>query len=372
MSKTKLLEDAYLDDVFQKKLQMIRLEIESDLRKFITEINNEKKVGIKIFENLESRVKSRESFLEKIKRKDYINEWELTSDKEEIQKFIESHLPDLIGYRINCFFYKDEKVIFDELKKYYESNKFDSEYYMNFNENRKQENGHPIFKLSGQYKKVNFEIQIKCSVHNVWGEVDHNRIYKGEHYDPKLSSKKQITEEVFNILRASDKQLETIFEEKYSEEDLIKSLFYQYTYNTIISAENTPILAKHYRRFFDIFKDKNNTEQIKKYLSIKLINGKYEKSKLDFNRPTRMTYEEFFTIFIEFEIQVVFSIASLLYEWSDINEFVEYLINRVEVRSSDDLEDEWGADYDDSTDQSVSFRENLINMYDYFSLKKEQ
>ncbi|MBU5250387.1 hypothetical protein KQI46_00245 [Lysinibacillus capsici] len=109
--------------------------IEKDLIEFIKDVKQEK---IKIFENLESRVKSVESFCEKIKRKNYINTWEVPEDKNLIGEFIAKNLPDLIGFRINCFFYDDEELIYKKLKNYYVDGKFGKEYYLNFGENTQQ------------------------------------------------------------------------------------------------------------------------------------------------------------------------------------------------------------------------------------------
>lgn len=373
MDINQFLEEAYSDPCFQTKIQKTRLEIEQDLRKFIKNLNEQKAIGLKIFENLESRVKSKTSFCEKIKRKDYINLWKVPTDKSMAQDYIAKNLPDLIGFRINCFFYKDEEIIFNEMKKYYEDNNFGSDYSIDFHENREQENGHIIYKVSGCYKEINFEIQVKCSVHNIWGEVEHSRIYKSEHYDPKIESKKKITEEVFSILKSSDRQLMTIFEEKYSVDDLIKSLFYQYTYNEVFLNENISILSKHYQNFFGIFKDTEHMERIKKYVSAYLIGESYSKPKLDFNRANSMSSEEFLDIYIEFEIKIVYRIASLLYDWSDLYEFVYYLINRVEKLSIDPLEEIYDVDYGDPEEQQskINLKENIIIMYNDFFRPKE-
>lgn len=372
MDNEKLLEEAYSDNCFQARIQETRIEIEQDLSEFIKKLNEKKKIGLRIFENLESRVKSKESFYEKIKRKDYINSWVIPKDKVKIQDYIAKNLPDLIGFRINCFFYKDEETIFNELKDYYGEKHFGSDYSINFDENRKQENGHEIYKVTGCYKETNFEIQIKCSVHNIWGEVEHSRIYKSEHYDPKIESKKKITEEVFSILKSSDKQLMTIFEEKYTKEDLIKSLFYQYTYEKISSIENISVLSRHYQHFFDIFKDVEHMEQIKKYVSAALVEDNYSKVELKFNNPECMSSDEFLNIYIEFEVRIVFKIASLLYTWSDLNEFVNYLINRVENLAKDSLDDEYDGNFGDPEEQkdNTDLKNNITTMYnDFFKLK---
>lgn len=373
MDAYQLLKDAYSDEDFEKELQSKRLIIESELSEFIKSVNNRKKVKLKIFENLESRVKSVDSFCEKIKRKNYIDTWEILEDKTQNQGYIADNLPDLIGFRINCFFYEDEKIIYDELKKYYDDGKFGDEYYLNFSENTKQANGHTIYKVSGKYEKVNFEIQIKCSVHNIWGEVEHSRIYKSEHYDPKVKSKKIITEEVFKILKSSDQQLKTIFEEKYSKDDLIKSLFYQYSHESIVESENVTILSNHYKHFFDIFNERNHMRVINKFVSDKLIEVEYIKEKLTTEKPTVMTSSEFRSRYIPFEIEVIHKITSLLYKDLEFDDFIDYLIKIKE--DSAKIDDEFSIPGDDFNPEKEKedIREAIFVMYDkYFELREER
>ena len=374
MEKYDLLKQAYSDENFGKLVQEKRLIIETELSKFIKSVNDRNKVGLKIFENLESRVKGVESFCEKINRKNYIHEWDIPKEKLEIQNYIARNLPDLIGFRINCFFYEDEKTIYDELKEYYERKKFEEEFYLNFNENKKQANNHLIYKVTGNYENMNFEIQIKCSVHNIWGEVEHSRVYKSEHYDPKVNSKKIITEEVFKILKSSDQQLMTIFEENYTIDDLVKSLFYQYTYKSITESVNTKILSNHYQHFFDIFKDPQHTVNIKKFVSHKLVEKNYSKEQLAIEEPSYMTNDEFVKRYIPFEINVLYGIASLIYDNLDKVNFIDYLIKLVENSAID--EDEFSVPEDEFGPEKKEKREDMqraiIAVYDkFFNLREE-
>ena len=205
--REKLLLEAFDDKAFIKEVKNIRLELEEELMRFILFLKENLTSEQKIFENIESRIKSIQSFREKIYRKDYIKNWNVSDDIRENQKLIVENLPDFIGFRITCFFWQDEEKIYNLLKLYYEQKNL-NDIVLNFDENRKQKNGHTINKLSGKYKqKYCFEIQIKSVMHNMWGEVEHKTIYKNRNYDATISNKKLITEEIFNILQASDKQL---------------------------------------------------------------------------------------------------------------------------------------------------------------------
>ncbi|WP_319470084.1 hypothetical protein [uncultured Trichococcus sp.] len=327
-NKQEILIRAFSEQSFYNKIQDRRLEIESNLRIFINDINKNDSVAIKIFENLESRLKGRESFAEKVLRKDYVNLWGISGNEEigDIQNLIATNLPDLIGFRINCFFYKDEEYIYNELKKYYEESKFASELNLNFNENKKQDNGHTIYKVSGNFENTCFEIQIKCSIHNIWGEVEHKKIYKSNHYDPKIESKKIINEEIFNILNSSDKQLQTILEEYYSEQELINSLFYKMTSQEVSSKFKTTVLAKHYTNFFEIFNRKNDLAAISKFVGMRLVSGNYNKQDLFFEDVKYMDVESFENRYIPYYILIVYFIAQNIYDIPDNKEFIKFLL----------------------------------------------
>ena len=118
---------------------------------------------------LQSRIKGVDSFREKIYRKDYVRSWTVYDDVEHNKTTIKKNLPDLIGFRITCFFWSDEKSIYDELCAC-AKNGFFKKFTINTNENCKQKNNKPIYKVSGLYDdSVCFELQIKSIMHNIWG-----------------------------------------------------------------------------------------------------------------------------------------------------------------------------------------------------------
>jgi len=162
------------------------------------------------------RLKSENSLKEKIVRKSLHERF--NSEKELIDK-----LDDIIGIRIVCLLHDDEKLIFDNLKS-------------NFTENEKyyikeigksqiklekitlpavQKNNHSIYKVSGSYiniekKEYKFELQIKSSVHMLWGEIEHMLFYKNYEYHIGKNFYTVIMDSIYNSLLEIDKQLSEI------------------------------------------------------------------------------------------------------------------------------------------------------------------
>lgn len=372
MDNFKKLEEAYSNDEFNLKIQKKMLCLEKEISKFIEVIRSNP--NIHVSKNLEYRIKSRISFLEKVKRKSYDETWEIPNDTEEIEKVICKNLPDLIGFRIKCMFFEDELNIYNAIKKYYNDQKFSELITLNFNENTKQKNGHKIYKVSGNLEDFNFEIQIKCSLHDVWGEVEHKQIYKGMQYDPQIKEKKIITEAIFSVLESSDLQLKAIFEHKTSLQESINSLFFQYTFEQISNEANSVFLANHYLSFFEIFKEKEYQKHIQIFLSKKLNGDKYQRIKLSIQETTSVSVEEFINRYAKFDLEVVNGIASVLYDGLNFKDFIKFLICKVEnISINNDKDDEalnisFNDDEDDNTNDTSSEKEamknNIFSIYD--------
>ena len=347
---------AFQDSDFERKLKEVRFEIEKELKTFITYLKSKLDEGQKVYENIESRVKSNQSFREKIYRKDYIKIWEISDNKKDNQELITMHLPDLLGFRINCFFWQDEEVIYEKLREYYGQNKF-SNITLNFSENTKQENGHTIYKLSGKYnKQYSFEIQIKSIMHNIWGEVEHKTIYKNRDYDADILNKKAITEEVFNILRASDKQLVSLFKKQSDERQLTYALFYEKTKHIISKKTGTDILARHYNGYFGVFSDSENFKHIKRYVAYSLLEDKFDKQMVSietFDERVKELDALITTEFLEYNLRCLYYIYELIYEVSDFECFTlllsAYLLEEY-IRNEDVEIDAFGEDEDDEMD----------------------
>lgn len=341
-NKEKILIEAFSDLEFTKEIKSIRLEIEEELVKFVNFLKMNLEPEQKIFENIETRIKGIQSFREKLYRKDYIKDWKVSDDIKENQRLIAQTLPDLIGFRITCFFWQDEEKIYNILKEYYEHNNFQN-IELNFNENRKQENGHKINKLSGKYKsQYCFEIQIKSIMHNMWGEVEHKTIYKNRNYDANISSKKAITEEIFNILQASDKQLLCIFKEQYEEKQLLQALFYERTKTFVNEKCKTDILAKHYSSYFNLFSNNEDFEVIKQYIAYSLLKKDFLRKEVSFNNLNPVVYElrdRIQSEFRKFNIKCLFYISEIVLKIDEYDSFLIYLSKYLIEQSGYDLED---------------------------------
>lgn len=360
---------AFKDPGFEEKLTTIRLAVEAELKSFITYLKLKLDEGQKVYENIESRVKSEQSFREKIYRKDYIKEWDISDNITDNQKLIAMHLPDLLGFRINCFFWQDEEVIYEKLREYYEQNNF-TNIVLDFSENTTQLNGHKIYKLSGIYdQQYNFEIQIKSIMHNIWGEVEHKAIYKNRDYDADILNKKAITEEVFNILRASDKQLVSLFKKQNDERQLTYALFYEKTKKVIFEKTGTDILARHYNGYFEVFSDSENFKHIKRYVAHALLENEFVRQTVSTETSDKRVEElnkKITDEFLEYNLKCLYYIYELIYDVPDFRSFTlllsKYLLE-VYAHSEDDGTDAFGGDGED--DEMDAFGEHDEESQDY-------
>lgn len=350
---------AFSDEAFQEQINLYRYDIEKELGKFIEWLLTQLDSSQLIFRSPESRIKSKAGFSEKISRKDYIHKWRISGNVLEIQDEILKSLSDLIGFRITCFFMKDEKIIYEKLKFYYTENKFEH-IYLNFDEKTTQKNGHKIYKVSGLYQdKVGFELQIKSAVHNIWGEVEHKTIYKGSQFAIDLKQRQTITSEVFNILSASDQQLLSLFTHKYTEQDLICGLFAEKTRENVAEATDTEYLAGHYKSFFEIFLQAER-DNIEDFIAKSLTKTPYGKTSVNVDdRGTKLLtfVDNINDTFLEYYLQIQYNISQELHDFHDYDEFILYLASVIIKTYSSPDEDDPDAIEDDAfseTDESES------------------
>lgn len=326
----KKLVDAFDDVDFQKQLNLYRYEIEIELKKFIDWLVVKLKPTQKIFHSPESRIKSKVSFEEKINRKDYINQWNVNDSEENLQDIILKNLPDLIGFRVTCYFMDDEQVIYDYLRTFHKDGNF-SNIVLDFNEGTLQKNGKKIYKVSGKYQeKVSFELQIKAATHNVWGEVEHKTIYKGVQYSINHQQKQTITDEIFNILKSSDHQLLSLFKSSYTQDDLVCALFSEQTRNNIKDIAKTDYLESHYKTFFEIF-FAGNKQCIYKYVSASLSSEDkgYVRPTPDLDCKEEIKPEiiaEIKSTFLEHYLFVQYCIAQEIYCFKNYDEFLVFMV----------------------------------------------
>lgn len=327
------LMEAFEDKDFQKKINQFRYDIELELKKFTEWLMSVLTPDQKVFYSPESRIKSKISFEEKIYRKDYINKWLVSDSKREVQNEILKNLPDLIGFRITCYFMDDEEIIYKKLQEYHNLHLL-LDISLDFSEGTLQKNGKRIYKVSGKFKDtVSFELQIKAATHNVWGEVEHKTIYKGRQYSINPREKQTVTGEIFNILRASDQQLLALFKNKYTQDDLVCGLFAEQTRDKVKEIAKTDYLASHYTSFYSIFLPELK-ESIQQYVSAGLSNNtiQYVKKEPRLEQPNdtdKKIIQGIKSIFLEYYIRVQYEIAQELYLFKDYDEFLMFIARTI-------------------------------------------
>lgn len=337
------LVEAFSEQPFQETIQEKLDKISCFLNEFI---NNQKYIkDPRILGTLKivSRIKDKESFKEKVNRKNYLSEWEIDStDKKDIQDVICKNLPDLIGFKINCYFKNQEENIYLTLIRYLEEkNCFEIEKSVN----KVQKNGHLIFKVACKYKEdskiFSFEVQVKAQLNDIWGEVEHSIIYKGKAYDPKYREnlKYNIIEGIYTILDGTDKQLSELYSFNTSIEEMKKELFYEYS-KPIIQESNI-ILGEYYKIFFKLIYFINNSKNlIDTYLGKKLLSQSYTKEKLQYDGKDFIEIEKYKSNIDKNKWKMFCSIASVLYEYESNDILLKYIINEIKnVAEGNDKDD---------------------------------
>lgn len=330
MSKVDNVMNAFMNEEFQSKLQSMRIEIEKFLKDYITK----KLSGKKVSKEVNSRIKSEESLREKLERKDYINQWKINdSNIKHIQQIICEKLPDLIGFRINCYFKEDEKNIFEDLKKYLQK---ESCIEIEETPNTKQKNGHEIYKIACKYKKTDekfsFEVQVKSLLNDVWGEVEHSTIYKSRVYDSREKLKKDMVEGLYNILDGADTQLNKLYSFNVELKEIKQELFFYYTFSELKNSKI--ILSEDYSNFFELIKYiKNSEERVDQYIGRKLLNEPYKKEKICIESCGQI--ENYKREIDDFKLKKFCDIVKLMYEFENEDILLEHLIKQVREKAYD-------------------------------------
>lgn len=363
----RILIEAFEDEDFQKIINQYRHDIELQLNTFIEWLITTLTPNQKIFHSPESRIKSKISFEEKIHRKDYINKWTLNGSKHDVQNEILKNLPDLIGFRITCYFMDDEEIIYKKLQEYYGLDRF-SDISLDFSEGTLQKNGKKIYKVSGKLMStVSFELQIKAATHNVWGEVEHKTIYKGRQYSLNHQERQTITGEIFNILRASDQQLLALFRNNYTQDDLVYGLFAEQTRDKVKVIAKTEFLAGHYTSFFSIFLPESK-DNIWEYVSAALSHSalQYTKYELNLDSPTdndKKIVSDIKSTFLEYYLKVQYQIAQELYLFKDYDDFLLYMAKIIKNRFATDVDEDFiEGDVFAEDEEHVSFDEGYSEL----------
>lgn len=357
---------AFSDEAFQKLINEKRRKIEEILSEF-TYASEEK-----ISKSVNSRIKSVESLKEKIKRKNYISKWNIEcEEKIELQNKICANLPDLLGYRINCYFRNDEETVYNKLKVFLK-NKGNIE--VEENPNLLQKNGHTIYKLACKFTEMSnifsFEVQVKSLIHDTWGEVEHSIVYKSKKFDSRLELKEDIIEGLYSILGGAEKQLEKLYTSSFSKEELEKELFYIFTSTN----EKEKIDSIHYRNFFSLKTFLNNFNQnIEKFLGQQLLKNQITKESINSMISRENISDQIKNRIDKYKWEEVCKIASHIYEFSDNDEFLKYVISGVKSTKSmgDEIEDSFCDDdtsekvEDDETETILASLSNFLNEEEY-------
>jgi relA/spoT family protein len=357
---------AFLDVKFQEELQMNRIEIEQLLKSFIKELSQKKKI-LKISKEINSRIKSEESLREKLERKNYINKWGINfnSNSTKIQEKICENLPDLIGFRINCYFKEDEKSIFEELQNYLKNN--DSVEIEEF-PNNKQKNGHIIYKIACKYNHFAFEVQVKSLLNDVWGEVEHSTIYKSKIYDSRQNLKKDIVEGLYDILNGADKQLNKVYSFTINEKEIKNELFFKYSID-LLSSNDIKILNEDYTNFFELTKYIKDSERyIDEYIGKKLLREEYINKKIRDNNKLSLDINIYKEVFDEFKWKKFCAIVKVLYKFEDEDVLLQHLISKVRDKAYDPDDLEYLSEDEKRNIENEIF-ENTINILSYFKKK---
>lgn len=164
------------------------------------------------------------------------------------------------------------------------------------------------------------------------GEVEHKTIYKNREYDPTIANKKAFTEQIFNILQASDQQLHTLFDESYSEDKLMQAYFFQKTKDQIMKRSKTNILAEHYDRFFALFGDKTDKDYVDQYVKTAIQDKKFKRMAVDeitlSDKGIRLVREMEKTFYV-YDLKMLYYIADILYQFKNYGHFLSYWAERL-------------------------------------------
>lgn len=324
----------YSDKNFKNILEKRCKEIENILNEFIDE-----QESLKISRKIISRLKGEDSLREKLYRKNYIEIFkDIYNDESKVQQFICENIPDLIGFRINCYFKEDEIQIFKKLLDFLKNKNFieiESESEMN----NTQKNGHEIYKVACKYKEMSnmfsFEVQVKSLIHDVWSEVEHQIIYKNKYYDSRDKLKKDVIEGIYIVLDGVDKQLNKLYSFKNSIKEIKRELFFEYTKQEIDCKYD--ILGDHYMNFFKLisFLD-GSQEHIDSYLGNKLLKSDFNKIKIknqdiDIDKYTKCLDKQ--------KWNVICKISRILYEFDDEESLLKNIICEIRKTAKDNLDD---------------------------------
>jgi conserved hypothetical protein len=322
----------------------------------------------KMITGKQNRIKSDVSFVDKLIRNNYISNWEYDEGNDDAnKKTLSSSLPDFIGYRINTLFFNEEEKFANELINFLKEKEHIEIPDNQLNPNNQQANGHLIMKFQGFVKSVEdpelkfgFEIQIKSSVHNLWGEVEHGSIYKPNNFDFRIDEKKKNVEEIWNTLTSCDRQLYLLSKETYEKDKLLKQLLTIYLQESnLVEPLNSHYL---YSIFFNIFIRKNIN--VMEELLIQLMSNQKIERKSNFNfinLKDNIVYDDLnkmlSTILHPDELESIKKIFEHCFESIEHESFLDVIIFSIIKNyisdSENEVEDKGLDIYNDDEDEEV-------------------
>ena len=388
------IKDKFIDafSELENDLRITKQELTEILENFIEDEKNKvnDKKTLYLINSPESRIKNKDHFWSKLLRNGYIEKWNPTEDSD-YKMLLRENLSDLIGLRLLCYFEIDENEIFEKLHDFLKSNSSFS--CLKIDTVDKVITGtiskdHVfINKIQGKYKNSTnnddycFEIQIKSLANDLWGEVDHEIIYKAKQYQYDSESTKGFSTNIHKNLIASDHQLYELLKRKYEEDQLVNSLFFLKTEKLAFGKEKRDNINHIYHQFFNFFNGDSDKEIIKLFVAKSLIEPSktFELSIPQNIDNTLITFfaENILNHYFSEDLEDVKKIASNIYSFSNKQVFLLYItknlfqdyLELLETQTEDDTDDdheEFDNEYVDSqlkTLPSIKDNKKILDRY---------
>lgn len=180
--------------------------------------------------HVKSRVKTKESFKEKIIRNRLYIKYKNSED-------VIARSTDIIGVRLECRFLEEERKVYNKLFNIF--NKIDNNGY-NYSElnpsiriklddkqPQQQKNGFEIYRIDGRFdngeKSLNFELQIKALVNLFWGDIEHKIMYKNYSYMIAEDFIRNILSSIRDNLNMIDRQLMLVYKQTNQSKEVDRS-----------------------------------------------------------------------------------------------------------------------------------------------------
>ena len=329
-----------------------------------------------------SRIKDVDTLIQKIEQNDYdVGAWGITIDssEKEIKNAVFGNIKDIIGIRVLCLYWDEEEIISSSL--YDELSKCNALVTRLEKDEIKQNDGisNTIYKHHGFFDEYPFEVQIKCHLHNVWGEVDHKKVYKQKEYIGEQELIKNLVSQMHSSLRAVDSELKCIYESKKKYKDVLMELLYCLTHENVESACGSALAYDSYLAFQKLFfNDKIPNEPLERVLGHKLLKTENDKEtiKLNTTHLTAKNLAHFKRLWADAQKRAVKSLFDELYNIDrgnnsslvscDDDAFVAYVLE-ILLKGSEEADSSkenlnWGEEETDNNNQDIQW-ESLFEIY---------